>query len=62
MINCGTRHLKTNIEDFGNQDTTATIYPALREYNSGSVDQNDLSDAPNCAGNPFVSTPFHWYK
>jgi hypothetical protein len=55
MVMCGTKHYKQNLIDFGNQLSTASILPALREYNSGQVDQADLSDAPNCLGNPFVS-------
>ncbi|KAF3760818.1 hypothetical protein M406DRAFT_268516 [Cryphonectria parasitica EP155] len=53
MVHCGTQHFITNLGDFGDQQTVATIYPALREYNSGSVDQGNLSIAPNGAGNPY---------
>lgn len=49
---CGTEHYKANLEDWGNLWDISSIYPALREYNSGSVDTNDLSDAPNGIGNP----------
>ncbi|KAK7994304.1 hypothetical protein PG991_015892 [Apiospora marii] len=44
MVNGGTTHFKANLQDFGNQWSEESIYPALREYNSGSVNQNDLSD------------------
>ncbi|KAI1341797.1 hypothetical protein F5Y15DRAFT_413723 [Xylariaceae sp. FL0016] len=44
MISAGTRHYKANLQDFGDLSSPESIYPALREYNSGSVDQNDLSD------------------
>jgi hypothetical protein len=59
MVMCGTTHYKGNLEQFGNLDSTESILPALRAYNSGSngVDQSDLSIAPNCLGNPFVSQP-----
>lgn len=50
MISCGTTHFATNYQTQGGQNTTDTIYPALREYNSGSVDTSDLSTAPNGAG------------
>jgi len=54
MINCGSEHYKLNLEDFGDLLAGSSIYPALREYNTGSVsDPSDLSDAPNCIGNPF---------
>ncbi|TVY78411.1 hypothetical protein LSUE1_G008296, partial [Lachnellula suecica] len=53
MVTCGTTHYKQNLEEHGNLLATSSILPALREYNSGSVDENDLSDAPNCVGNPF---------
>ena len=57
MVICGTQHYKGNLEQFGNKDDTSSILPALRAYNSGSnaVDLNDLSVAPGCIGNPFVS-------
>jgi len=58
MVTCGTTHYKQNLEDWGNLLATSSILPALREYNSGSVDANDLSDAPNCVGNPYVSQLF----
>lgn len=50
MISCGTTHFAGNYKSQGGQNTTDTIYPALREYNSGSVDTSDLSTAPNGAG------------
>ncbi|KAI7784909.1 hypothetical protein LA080_008940 [Diaporthe eres] len=52
MIDCGTQHFKTNLGNWGNQNSEQTIYPAMREYNSGSVIASDLSTAPNGAGNP----------
>ena len=56
MVNAGTRHFKQNLIDFGNADNADTIYKALREYNSGSVNPNNLSEAPNGAGvNSYVS-------
>ncbi|KAK3332628.1 hypothetical protein B0T19DRAFT_439448 [Cercophora scortea] len=44
MITTGTNHYKDNLKQFGNADTADTIYKALRAYNSGSVNQNNLSD------------------
>ncbi|KAH6656891.1 hypothetical protein BKA67DRAFT_173283 [Truncatella angustata] len=44
MVRAGTNHFKLNLKDFGNADNADTIYKALREYNSGSVNPNDLSD------------------
>ncbi|KAI0161067.1 hypothetical protein GGR52DRAFT_576475 [Hypoxylon sp. FL1284] len=44
MVRAGTNHFKQNIQDQGNADTAECIYKALREYNSGSVNPNDLSD------------------
>lgn len=44
MVKAGTEHFKLNLKDFGNADTADCIYKALREYNSGSVNPNDLSD------------------
>lgn len=50
MVTCGTEHFKANFQSQGGQNTVDTYYPALREYNSGSVDTSDLSVAPNGAG------------
>jgi hypothetical protein len=44
MVTAGTMHFKGNLENQGNGDDAATIYSALREYNSGTVNANDLSD------------------
>ncbi|KAK8132390.1 hypothetical protein PG999_000563 [Apiospora kogelbergensis] len=44
MVNGGTQHYKANLKDFGDKWSPESIYPALREYNSGSVNPNDLSD------------------
>ncbi|KAL6695337.1 hypothetical protein J3F84DRAFT_348687 [Trichoderma pleuroticola] len=52
MINGGTQHFKGNLEDWGNAWAESTIYPALREYNSGSVNTNDLSTAAGGFGVP----------
>ncbi|KAK2615742.1 hypothetical protein N8I77_002474 [Diaporthe amygdali] len=51
MVDCGTQHYKRNLVDWGGQNAPQSIYPALREYNSGSVIPSDLSLAPNGAGN-----------
>jgi hypothetical protein len=47
MITIGTNHFKGNLKNWGDQLSGQSIYPALREYNSGSVNPNDLSDAQN---------------
>jgi hypothetical protein len=44
MVNAGTKHFKENLKQFGNADTAATIYQALRCYNSGSCDSSNLSN------------------
>ncbi|KAF2872361.1 hypothetical protein BDV95DRAFT_628047 [Massariosphaeria phaeospora] len=45
MVRGGTQHFKRNLQNWGDQWAASSIYPALREYNSGSVNPNDLSDA-----------------
>lgn len=52
MINGGTQHFKANLQDFGDLWDVSSIYPALREYNSGSVDSGDLSVAAGGFGVP----------
>lgn len=44
MVRAGTNHFKANLKEFGDTDTADCIYRALRAYNSGSVNPNDLSD------------------
>ncbi|KAI0015555.1 hypothetical protein F4780DRAFT_784057 [Xylariomycetidae sp. FL0641] len=44
MVRGGTQHFKQNLVDFGDAGTAETVYKALREYNSGSVNEADLSD------------------
>lgn len=44
MIMAGTKHFKGNLEQVGNGDDAATIYKALRLYNSGQVDESNLND------------------
>lgn len=44
MINGGTQHYKTNLQAWGDKWATESIYPALRAYNSGGVNTNNLSD------------------
>ncbi|ROV96487.1 hypothetical protein VSDG_05443 [Cytospora chrysosperma] len=53
MVTCGTQHYKQNLQDWGDAWSAESIYPALREYNSGSVDSDDLSVAPGGVGNPY---------
>lgn len=52
MINGGTEHFNGNLENWGNLWDVSSIYPALREYNSGSVDSGDLSTAAGGFGVP----------
>ncbi|KAK7750285.1 hypothetical protein SLS62_007802 [Diatrype stigma] len=47
MIQGGAEHFKGNMANWGDSGTASgpsTIYPALREYNSGNVNAEDLSD------------------
>jgi hypothetical protein len=44
MVMAGTKHFKANLEQVGDQDTASTIYRALRLYNSGSINESNLSD------------------
>ena len=44
MVRGGTLHYKANLRNWGDQWAASSIYPALREYNSGSVNPNNLSD------------------
>ena len=44
MVNAGTNHYKGNLEQLGNADDAPTIYRALRLYNSGALNDNNLSD------------------
>ncbi|KAG4435098.1 hypothetical protein IFR05_009407 [Cadophora sp. M221] len=44
MIQAGTNHFKANLQELDDQDTASTIYRALRLYNSGSLNDDNLSD------------------
>ncbi|KAH7040881.1 uncharacterized protein B0I36DRAFT_16407 [Microdochium trichocladiopsis] len=45
MIMGGTAHFRGNLDNWGGNGWEAwCVYPALREYNSGQVNWNDLSD------------------
>lgn len=44
MVRKGTEHYKENLKAHGDQCSVESIYPALRDYNSGSSNPNDLSD------------------
>ncbi len=54
MIQGGAEHYKKNMATYGNTYDPSTIYPALREYNSGKVDVNNLSEGFG-ATNEYVS-------
>lgn len=44
MVNAGTNHFKANLKQLDNADTASTIYRALRLYNSGKINEANLSD------------------
>lgn len=44
MIRAGTLHYKSNLQEHGDCGTVECIYKALRSYNSGSCNSDDLSD------------------
>ena len=45
MVMAGTQHFKGNLVQEGDAYDATTIYQALRLYNSGDINPNDLSDA-----------------
>ncbi|KAK8068679.1 hypothetical protein PG994_005295 [Apiospora phragmitis] len=46
MVEGGAKHFQGNLANWGNTMDPKSVYPALREYNSGTVNSNNLSDAP----------------
>jgi len=44
MVRAGTLHYKDNLRQFGDGYNAETIYKALRVYNSGSINEDNLSD------------------
>ncbi|KAK6840283.1 hypothetical protein PG990_007129 [Apiospora arundinis] len=46
MVEGGAKHFKENLSHWGNTMDPKSVYPALREYNSGKVNPKDLSEAP----------------
>jgi hypothetical protein len=45
MVRGGTQHYQGNLRNWGgNSASVQSVYPALREYNSGSVDPSNLSN------------------
>jgi hypothetical protein len=44
MIRGGVEHYKGNMRNWGDRNTADCLYPAMREYNSGNVNPDDLSD------------------
>ena len=54
MIEAGTKHFKGNLQSVGGGDSAEHIYWALRLYNSGSLDKNNLSSGGG-ATNSYVS-------
>jgi hypothetical protein len=44
MVRIGTQHFKGNLQARGDKWSGESLYPALREYNSGSVNASNLSD------------------
>jgi hypothetical protein len=54
MICGGVEHFKGNLKHFGDKDSRDSVWPALREYNSGNANLADLSD-PRGATASYVS-------
>lgn len=54
MIIGGTQHYKRDLVTEGNKWSAESIYPALRRYNSGNVNHDNLSDGLGATG-PYVS-------
>ncbi len=50
MVRAGTLHFKENLKQFGDAWDADTIYKALRCYNSGTCNVNDLSDPCGALG------------
>ena len=50
MIMAGTQHFKDDLKAFGDAWDAPTVYQALRRYNSGSVNENNLSDGMGATG------------
>jgi len=44
MIMAGTKHFKANLVQVGDKDNEECIYKALRLYNSGSMNEGNLSN------------------
>lgn len=61
MIVAGTNHFRQNLNDAGNQPgnfDVGQIYEALRRYNSGDVNRDNLSDGKG-ATDSYVSDIAH---
>ena len=54
MVKGGAKHFKGNMKHWGDNFDPSCIYPALREYNSGDVNADNLSDGRN-ATDSYVS-------
>lgn len=54
MICGGVERFKGNLKHFGDKDSRDSVWPALREYNSGNANLADLSD-PRGATASYVS-------
>ncbi|KAK4186026.1 hypothetical protein QBC35DRAFT_413757 [Podospora australis] len=50
MVRHGTNHFKNDLKRFGGGNDAPAIYKALRVYNSGSINENNLSDARGATG------------
>lgn len=55
MINAGTKHFKADLRSNLDDDSAKAIYEALRLYNSGRVNKNNLSDPGTGATPSYVS-------
>lgn len=50
MICGGVKHFRCNLDVYGNEWSGETIWPALRAYNSGTANLDDLSDPKGATG------------
>lgn len=55
MVTAGTNHFKLNLKDFNDDGSAECYYKAMREYNTGSINADDLSDGKGFSTNSYVS-------
>lgn len=61
MIMAGTNHFKGNLREEGDAYDAPTIYRALRRYNSGDINYDDLSDGKGATAS-YVSDMANWLQ